>query len=386
MSTWPVPRDTSPWAAGTDTTCRLQGFFTQNSIISSFYNANLSVYFYLVIVRHWKEGELQRIERAWLHGVPLLAGLFTSILGLVLGAYGDALLWCWVADDQQVFRWAAYYVPLWTNIFIVTACCVAIYRHVRQLDQRHQNITTRTTTLAPPMDDTMHGMNASQRDHVGVSRLGYQEQEEEEEVMGQPSAINDVTVSNDDQNVDTRRTVADLDQQNGQETVQREMQQRRHSYTVHHRRVKQVAQQCFLYAAAFYINWTSLTAVRLIQAFGGETVPYSLMLISAITVPIQGLPNFLVYLRPKLQLAYRKWRAGYYRRNHDDRTAARTGLPYGSRHYGDDDVSMSRRHATTVTHGDNDNDSADSNHGIREMWDKEVGERIKQPEDMKEDP
>ena len=42
----------------------------------------------------------------------------------------------------------------------------------------------------------------------------------------------------------------------------------------------------------------------MIQAFDG-TVYYPLVLVAAITVPMQGLPNFLVYLRPKIRRARR---------------------------------------------------------------------------------
>jgi len=362
MSTWPIPRNKALWAVGTDTTCHLQGFFTQNSIISSFYNASLSVYFYLVIVRHWKEDELQRIERVWLHGIPLLAGLTTSILGLILGVYGDALLWCWVSDEYQVFRWAAYYGPLWTNIFMVTACCTAIYQHVRQLELQNPNITTRTAPMTPTVDGTIHTTNFSLRERGSVHELGEEEQEQEEEqVMGQPSAINDVSGVN--QGVDLGRTMGNHNQRTDPEMAQREHQQQHHLYTMHQRRVKQVAQQCFLYSAAFYVNWSSLTAVRLIQAFGGKTVPYSLILISAITVPIQGLPNFLVFLRPKLLAAYRKWRSGNNHHHNNGRTVDSSSVPYGSRRYGEDDISMSRRHViSTVTHGDiYDDDNAVDN-------------------------
>ena len=370
MSTWPVPAASAMgvWAAGSETTCRLQGFFTQNSLISSFYNASLSVYFYLVICRGWNETALQRIEWPVLHGIPLAAGALTSVLGLALHAYGDALLWCWVSADHQVFRWAAYYVPLWTNIFIVTAACAAIYQHVRVLEQ--QEIITRNnnavaTTSRTVMDDTIHTNINNHSNHRPLgnnNNNAEQEQgeEEEDQALGQPSAINDV--SDEDQ----ARGMANHSNPQQQQTSDNDRETARtqsppaassssHAsqpsqtpyYTMrHNKRVKQVAQQCFLYAAAFYVNWTSLTAVRLIQAFGdASTVPYSLILISAITVPMQGLPNFLVYLRPKLQKAYRHWRV----------SKARATVVWNSRGEEDTnghDMSMSRRHTTTP--GNND--------------------------------
>ena len=335
MSTWPIPAGEQLWAVGNDCTCRLQGFFTQNSIISSFYNASLSVYFYLVIVRGWKEEDLRRIESI-LHFIPLSFGLITAVIGLILDMFGNALLWCWVPSEQQVFRWAAYYVPLWTMISIVTICCIAIYSHVRHLERQAE------LCISGKQDAV-----GAEPTRVRFGDLDEDDEEEVEAVVAQPSEINISNVS--------------------QEGHACNVQMYRRP-----QRVKQVAQQCFLYAAAFYVNWSSLTvsslprrlecrhwiltcytylvqsfplfvllkAVRFIQAFGGR-VPVSLVIISAVTVPIQGLPNFLVYLRPKLQRAYR--------RNPKERWCkyfARSVVAWNNNSEG---VSMSRRH--TTTHG-----------------------------------
>ena len=63
-----------------------------------------------------------------------------------------------------------------------------------------------------------------------------EELEMEEMVAAQPSAINAETIYQGSDSRSSRRAIY------------------RQS-----RRVKQVAQQCFLYAAAFYINWVALT-------------------------------------------------------------------------------------------------------------------------------
>ena len=48
------------------------------------------------------------------------------------------------------------------------------------------------------------------------------------------------------------------------------------------------------------LSRTTVQVTRLIQTANGD-VYYPLLLVAAITVPMQGLPNFLVYLRPRLQ-------------------------------------------------------------------------------------
>jgi hypothetical protein len=77
-------------------------------------------------------------------------------------------------------------------------------------------------------------------------------------------------------------------------------------------RTKEVAIQCFLYAGAFYLNWFALTLTRLLQTINGKTY-FPLLRGASIMTPIQGLPNFLVYLRPMLrklrQEQPRMWRS-----------------------------------------------------------------------------
>lgn len=105
MSTWPIPRDSGVvYAAGNAHTCTAQGFFLQFGVSSPFYNASLSIYYWLVIVRGWKEAQLHQIE--WLfHALPLSWGAATAITGLALGVYDNANLWCWVDADYKVFRY-----------------------------------------------------------------------------------------------------------------------------------------------------------------------------------------------------------------------------------------------------------------------------------------
>lgn len=55
------------------------------------------------------------------------------------------------------------------------------------------------------------------------------------------------------------------------------------------RRLREIAHQCFWYAAAFYINFAALTATRVIQLVDQDKVYYPLVLAAAICVPVQGM-------------------------------------------------------------------------------------------------
>ena len=69
MTTWPIPKDDlvldSPsdkvyGNIGTVQTCTAQAFFIQLGIVTPFYNAILSCYYYLTIRREWKEDDFKK--------------------------------------------------------------------------------------------------------------------------------------------------------------------------------------------------------------------------------------------------------------------------------------------------------------------------------------
>ena len=354
LSTWPVPAGTqgaAVWEIGNETSCKVQGFFVQTAICSSFYNTSLSVYFWLIIVKGWNEQMLKRIE--WLfHGIPLSWAICSAITGLIMDVYGSANLWCWVSSDEEVFRLAAFYGPLWMNILIVSLSCAAIYFHVRKIGRDSERL------------DAFRG--------------AYSRQAAELAGLGRENMI-----------AETISTTLDENHKNSTDNHEmilasfRKQPIHNHSHSPHHpKRIKEVAYQCFLYAVAFYINWlaltvrrssssgvvcltlisatldsssrTSIQVARLIQTANGG-VYFPLVLVAAITVPMQGLPNFLVYLRPRLRKVRRSNpTAGWMKRF--ARSIAR-----------DDNISISMaRHRTSLGDGNDrfaDVDDARENKG-----------------------
>ena len=370
LSTWPIPAEDYPdivYAAGNATTCKFQAFFLQFGVSSPFYNASLSIYYWLVIVRGWKAHHLHRVEWA-LHALPLGWAAVSAVLGLWLDVYDSATLWCWVGAEHKTFRWAAYYGPLWFMIVVATACCISIYWHVRQfavaahVQASHGNhqlsipstavaTTTRrpsSSSLSPP--ERRRRSSSSSNHRFSLSRSAVKHDNE------MSSEFNDRVMMNsddddgnnhiiDDNNNDDDEEGSDYDphayledeeddddydddeddddkydNEEGQAsaafsvvsvverrivmpaTFARNLRQSRYIYR-QSRRMREIAQQCFLYAAAFYINFAALTATRIIQTVDPDKVIYPVLLAAAITVPMQGLPNFMIYLRPKIKKA-----------------------------------------------------------------------------------
>jgi hypothetical protein len=66
------------------------------------------------------------------------------------------------------------------------------------------------------------------------------------------------------------------------------------------KRRREVAFQCLRFSVAFFITWIPITSVRILQMVE-KPVPYGLLLWGAMMTPLQGLPNFCVYLFPLVQ-------------------------------------------------------------------------------------
>ena len=59
LSTWAVPKGTTPTAKGNIATCNFQGFLLQLAIGAPLYNCSLALYYVLVIKYSWTNEKLQ---------------------------------------------------------------------------------------------------------------------------------------------------------------------------------------------------------------------------------------------------------------------------------------------------------------------------------------
>jgi len=209
LSTWPIPADSGVrWAAGNDRTCQAQGFFVQANCTSAMYNACLSLYYLLTIKYRWTEDRLKKIE-PYLHAIPFLWSYSTAIASISLDILGNAYLWCWISSKYDAYRWALFYGPLWLMILIVTINCIMIWLHIRKTERKSNRWTFEATSLRIKQS-TPFRISTANNNVNGVA-------EGAKKKPKQPSQS------------------------------------------------RQVANQCFLYAAAFYFNWVGIT-VRLKRA------------------------------------------------------------------------------------------------------------------------
>eukprot|EP00533_Pseudo-nitzschia_delicatissima_P002186 CAMPEP_0116082092 /NCGR_PEP_ID=MMETSP0327-20121206/2550_1 /TAXON_ID=44447 /ORGANISM="Pseudo-nitzschia delicatissima, Strain B596" /LENGTH=483 /DNA_ID=CAMNT_0003572879 /DNA_START=26 /DNA_END=1477 /DNA_ORIENTATION=+ len=280
-TTWPIPKDENSidnpsekvyGNIGNMSSCTAQAFFIQLGIITPFYNALLSIYYYLTIRREWKESEFKKKVEFIGHFVAVSFGLGTSIAGLAMELYNNSVVWCWIAPypmgcgdgpdqtpcvrglNSKALRWAFYYGPLWACIFLVAFFMSMVYMYVRGLDVKMEQYTNKYAEKAAA--ERM----AEEAAASGDKRRG--------------SFMKSFSVTK-------------------MEVIK---EQRKHKKN---ERSKAVANQGLFYAGTFALVWIFGTIVRAMQ-LAGATPPWAIIFLFAVFTPSQGFFNFLVYIRPRV--------------------------------------------------------------------------------------
>lgn len=279
-TTWPIPKDENSLDnpservfgnIGTMQSCTAQAFFIQLGIITPFYNALLSCYYYLTIRREWKEEDFKKRVEYIGHFIAVGFGLGTSIAGLVMELYNNSIVWCWIAPyplgcggdgpdavqcvrgiNSKALRWAFYYGPLWGMIFLVAFFMSLVYMYVRALDVKMNQYTETYAQQAEAERSANMDVSSGRR----------------------PSFIKSFSTTK----------------------IEEIQEQRKHRKM---ERSKAVANQGLFYAGTFALVWIFGTIVRAMQ-LAGASPPWAIVFLFAVFTPSQGFFNFLVYIRPRL--------------------------------------------------------------------------------------
>lgn len=84
------------------------------------YNASLSIYYFLVLFKGYKEHQVKKVE-PFLHAIPIIFALSTAIAVAATDNYRSANVWCWITMDNNAMRLGFFNVPVWGSILLVTA-------------------------------------------------------------------------------------------------------------------------------------------------------------------------------------------------------------------------------------------------------------------------
>jgi hypothetical protein len=248
FTTWPIPRGTLGvfGAVGTQQTCSAQAFFAQFSLSTVMYNASLSVYYVLVICRGWKDDEIVKLE-PFFHAYSISWGLGTAIASLSLTLFNQVGWDCWIGAYPLGCK------ESWKNNG-VTTCTRGDNGSLFQWAFYYVPLWLTITLVTAFMCLVYWTVWKQER-----TMLKYKSR-----VNGAAAVVANEYESNS----------------------------------------RKIAKQAAYYVGAFYAAWFFPTIFRLVLVTGGK-VHFALLFLTALIVPIQGLLNLIVFLRPKY-IHYRK--------------------------------------------------------------------------------
>ena len=306
------------------------------------YNAWLSIYFYLLTCRQWSANDVATWVESAAHVVAGLAGVGTAVAAWRLDLYNAANLWCWIAplpadcdttDDLEctrgenayIYRWAFYFIPLWTCI--VTACIAItlVYRTVHRLEKHTTTIVLRQSMVASQqlpnlqLHDSRNNISLqSSSNHLHADAYSWNSNQSE---RANDSSMGDGNSTNHDDGGATSTNADDIASNLADATLshcddldddEQDTAPAEQAVTTTASNTKSNAQQILAqslwYLAAFYVTHLFSTVNRALQLTVGHTY-FELLVLHAWFDPLQGWLNFLVYRRP-MYLRYRRAASG----------------------------------------------------------------------------
>ncbi|ATY58457.1 cAMP receptor [Cordyceps militaris] len=132
--------------------CQFQAFLIQMQCrfmpADAFWTLAMAVNVYLTFYYKFDAVSLRRMEIPYLvlcYGVPMIPAFVFIFVSDQHGVhvYGNALLWCWISSDWDIWRIASFYGPVWVVIiitfFIYIRAGRTIYEKRKQLRDFHSS-------------------------------------------------------------------------------------------------------------------------------------------------------------------------------------------------------------------------------------------------------
>ncbi|KAK3940789.1 G-protein coupled receptor [Diplogelasinospora grovesii] len=309
--------------------CQFQAFLVQMFMpADAFWTLAMAVNVYLTFYFKYDAQQLRKMELPYLlacYGLPfIIAIVFIFISTPDKGRmYGNATLWCWVANKWDIFRIATFYGPVWIVIlittFIYTRAGREIYKKHRQLKDfsysHHE-----PEPLQAAMDDPFSSSKTTEvfvttevlgKNAIDLAPLGGSARRGSESVQApaaaaakSPNAAYSVTISSHrrQQNRESHGDVVLPIQSNV--TIQPQAAAPRTPANPLRRRAAYEANNAawsytkcaILFFTAMLVTWIPSSANRVYSVVHPDEVSLPLEYMSAFVLPLQGFWNALIYI------------------------------------------------------------------------------------------
>ncbi|KAK1760203.1 cyclic AMP receptor 1 [Echria macrotheca] len=127
--------------------CQLQGFLIQVFMQGDAYWAlAMAVNVYLTFYHKFDARALRKMEIPYFlccYGIPFIPGFTFLFVRHAAGGrpYGNAVLWCWLNSEWEVYRIATFYGPVWLAILIAIAIYLRAGREIYKKRKRMLNFS-----------------------------------------------------------------------------------------------------------------------------------------------------------------------------------------------------------------------------------------------------
>lgn len=329
----------------------------------AFWTAAMAFNVYLTFYRKYDGQMLRRMEIPYLlvcYGIPLVVSItYIFIYNARQGRmYGNALLWCWVSSDWDVWRIATFYAPVWLTIFITFFIYIRtgrqIYRRYKQLKSLNSNtgapdplfitepFSTKTTEVYVTSEfvATSLGIDAASTPRasaavgapmqvpaaysVTITSDPPQRPRETEEAAKDEDSDDD-----DDENVRrasssnpysttvqpslSLNTTSDTSSRRPGNRLPKTIRRNRRKLAVYEANSAawSYARCALLFFTALLITWIPSTANRVYSVVYKDEVSLGLQYASAFVLPLQGFWNGLIYIFTTRRACRELWGRGW---------------------------------------------------------------------------
>ncbi|KAI3573821.1 hypothetical protein IWW34DRAFT_886265 [Fusarium oxysporum f. sp. albedinis] len=292
--------------------CQFQAFLIQMFMpADAFWSLSMAINVYLTFYFKFDAQRLRKMEIPYLigcYGVPFVPAVVYIFIKNKEGQrmYGNAMLWCWVSSEWDIWRIITFYGPVWLVIavtfFIYIRAGNTIYQKRRELDDFSStdrdltyggdNIGTIKTTEVSVTTEAMtpnaihlqpmsrQPPDPSDPNSNGIYSVHISAHGNSRDIAGEGVPI---------ERQQTRVSVAVPQQRSGGNPARRRNRELNNASW-------QYTKCALLFFTAILITWVPSSANRVYSVLNTKSTSVPLEFMSAFVLPLQGFWNALIYM------------------------------------------------------------------------------------------
>ncbi|KAF4633535.1 hypothetical protein G7Y89_g4584 [Cudoniella acicularis] len=139
--------------------CQFQAVLIQMFLpADSFWTLAMACNVYLAFYRSYTGAQLRRLEGLYFflcYGIPMIPAIVFRVVSTPSKGpmYGNATLWCWISNEWDVFRIAAFYGPVWVVIMVTLGIYIRAGKLIYEKRKQLQAFRVRRTEPMPELSD-----------------------------------------------------------------------------------------------------------------------------------------------------------------------------------------------------------------------------------------